>query len=234
LPKIVKFANQFQALTDGKQGFWFGFILLPAMIQCSIMVVIFYNGTQEAAKDFFSPLFELVPVVDKTQVLPYDSLNSILNTMDTMARRGERTDSDTTYTPYKSMGPRKSLRGSNVTLPLDTNFIQSIYNKFNDILSQHPQTRDSRLLFELLPNSQLMKVSNHPTAFASRGPYYNVSSLFRWHESNLDQRIRLLQRELMDQIGARAGIARQPGYEKSKQGTGLYANYAGKLDPAIN
>ena len=85
------------------------------------------------------------------------------------------------------------------------------------------------LLFELLPNTQVAKIHNDATAFASRGPYYNVSSLFRWHDAHLDKRIRSLQKDLVNRIGTHAGIAAQPNYNMSKQGTGLYANYAGML-----
>lgn len=234
MPAIVNFANQFESINDGKQALWFGFTMLPSMSQCSILVVVFYNGSQTAAEIFFSPLLRLDPVMNKTQVFPYDSLNGILNTMDTMARYVPPSNLDTSYPTDKGIGPRKSLLGSNVTLPLDADFILSIYNDYNDIMREYPQTRDSRLLFELLPNTQIMKVPNRATAFANRGPYYNVSSLFRWHDSHLDQRICSLQSNLMNKIGVCGGIARQPGYDKSKQGTGLYANYAGKSTIAMH
>ncbi|OJJ30890.1 hypothetical protein ASPWEDRAFT_119337 [Aspergillus wentii DTO 134E9] len=228
LPGIVNFANQFETLTNGQQGFWFGFTMLPSMAQCSILVAVFYNGTQTAAEQFFSPLLSLGSLMDGTQMLPYDSLNSILHTVDTLACRERLSRFNTTYPADTSVGPRKSLRGSNVTLPLDIDFVLSIYNGFNSILNDCPQTRDSRLFFELLPNIQVTKVSNDATAFASRGPYYNVSTLFRWNETRLDARIRTLQEDLMNQIGTRAGITRQPNYSMSRHGTGIYANYAGR------
>ena len=45
----------------------------------------------------------------------------------------------------------------------------------------------------------------------------------------MDERINSLQKDLMSQIGTQGGIARRPDYNVSNLGTGLYANYAGKL-----
>ncbi|GIC87431.1 FAD-binding oxidoreductase [Aspergillus udagawae] len=235
LHAIVNFANQFETITDGKQGFWFGLTMLPSMAQCSILVVVFYNGPQAAAQRFFSPILSLESVMDRTQMLPYDSLNGILNSVDILACRGSLSRVDIKYPADMSViVPRKSLRGSNVTLPLDVDFVLSIYDEFNSVLRDYPQTRESRLLFELLPNIQLAKVPNDATAFASRGPYYNVSTLFEWSGAYLDHRIRSRQKSLMDRIGTRGGIARQPNYNMSKHGTGLYANYAGMLPGEVN
>ncbi|KAL4788396.1 hypothetical protein BJX76DRAFT_316411 [Aspergillus varians] len=227
LPRIVEFANRFEAITDGKQGFWFGFTMLSSTDKCAILVVVFYDGTQKAAEEFFSPVLSLESVANSTQVLPYDALNGILNTVDTLTRSKNSSGVNVTYPVDQSVGPRKSLRGSNITLPLDFDFVRSIYNEFNGILTDCPQASDSRLLFEILPNIQITKVPNNATAFASRGPYYNVTTLFKWNETGLDSRMSSLQRNLMDNIGTHAGIIRMPGYNISKHGTGLYANYAG-------
>jgi hypothetical protein len=229
LPAIVQFANQFETLTNGKQGFWFGFASPPSMAGCAIFVAVFYNGAQMAAQQFFSPLFSFGPMDNRTQMLPYDSLNGILNVLDTVTRRRNLTGFDITLPDDESVGPRKSLRGSNITLPLEVDFVVSLYTEFDDILKEFPQSKDSILLFELLPTTQIAKIPNDATAFASRGPYYNVSSLFRWHDAHLDERIPSLQRDMMNHIGIRAGIAGQPDYKVSKHGTGLYANYAGML-----
>lgn len=227
LPAIVDFATQFEILTNGKQGFWFGFTRPLSTAQCFILVVVFYNGTQTAAEEFFSPLFSLRPEMNETQMLPYDSLNSILNVMHLVAHHGSL--NDIALPVDESVGSRKSLGGSNITLPLDIEFVKSIYNQFDGILREYPQVRDSTLLFELLPNAQIVRVPNDATAFASRGPYYNVSSLFSWRDANLDVRMHSLQRDLMNQIGTCAGIAGQHDYNTSRQGTGIYANYAGML-----
>lgn len=229
LSAIVEFANNFETLTNGNQGFWFGFTMPPSMDRCAILVVVFYNGPQIAARQFFSPLLSIGPVMNETGMLPYDSLNGILNMMDTVSRRRILRGADITLPTDENVGTRKSLRGSNITLPLDINFMASIYSEFDGILREFTQARDSILLFELLPYTQITKVPNDATAFASRGPYHNVISLFGWQDKDLDERMHSLQEDIMNQIGKRAGIACTPFYNVSKHGTGLYANYAGML-----
>ena len=233
LPSIVKFANQFETLNNGKQGLWFGFIMLPSMSQCSILVALLYNGEQAAGEQFFSPLISLGPISNDTQMLPYDGVNSILNGIHAPPRHERLGVFDIPYPIDNSTGPRKSLSGSNVTLPLDIGFVQSTYHKFNQMLKECPQARDSKLLFEILPNTEITKVPNESMAFASRGPYYNVSSLFTWYETQLDEGVHSCQRNLMKYIGEQAGISRKPQYSSSKHGVGLYANYAGMLTAEI-
>lgn len=233
LPWIVSFANHFENASDGKQGFWFGFKMQDSVAQCSILAIVFYNGAEAEARRFFSPVLSLESVLDTTQMLPYDGLNGILNTVDLTTRRNSLPNIDITY-PNVSASFRKSLRGSNITLPLDIHFVQSVYDEFNSFLTDHPETCDSRIFFELLPNKQIRKVPNTATAFASRGPYYNVSILLAWRDANLDDEIRLRQKSLMNRIGGSAGISRQPQYHPSTHGTGLYANYAGMFHGAFS
>ncbi|KAJ5166083.1 hypothetical protein N7492_006379 [Penicillium capsulatum] len=226
LPDIVTFANRFEALTDGRQGFWFGFTLRPSTNICDILVVIFHNGDQFAAEQFFSPLFSCQPIFNNAQLLPYDSLNSILNAGDTCFRRSDLSSVNATYQTERNFGARKCLGGSNVALPLDPKLIESIFRQFDELLRVYPQARDSGLFFEFIPNVQVRKIANDATSFASRGPYYNVSSLFRWHGMDLDQKMQSAQRDLMERIGNEAGIASKPDYNTFSKGTGLYANYA--------
>lgn len=228
LPEVVDFANQFERLTDGRQGFWFGFNLQPSSIHCSIMVIVFHNGDRMTAENFFFPLLASQPILNNTRMLPYDGLNSMLSVEDTLIRRSNFTGVDTTYHHEWAFGPRKRLSGSNVALPLDTDFIQSLFHQFDSFMMAFPEARDSSLFFEFLPNRQIRKFSNDATAFASRGPYYNVSSLFRWQTTNSDERVKSIQTDIMEKIRIRAGIASKPNYNIPVHGTGLYANYAGR------
>ena len=85
LPAIVEFANKFEILTNGNQGFWLGFAVPSTMDRCAILVAVFYNRTETASRQFFSPFFSMVSVVNETGMMPYDSLNGILNVMDTVS-----------------------------------------------------------------------------------------------------------------------------------------------------
>lgn len=230
LPEIIAFANQFESITNGKQALWLEFAMLPSMLQCAIVAVVFYNGTQADAEHFFAPLFSLRPIENSTRILPYDALNGLLHAEDALLCRETRTRCDITRPPPvgSKIGPRKRLRGSNITLPIDFGLIQSIYDEFDGFLRECPQASDSELFIELLPNTRVRQIRNDATAFAGRGPYYNVKSIFRWHGADLDERIHSFQSQIMTRIGAEAGVARLPNYNVEEHGTGLYANYAGK------
>ncbi|KAL3484625.1 hypothetical protein BJX62DRAFT_248295 [Aspergillus germanicus] len=225
LPPIVAFANHFDTATDGRQGFWFGFTTQDSFPDCSILAVVFFNGVEADAKRFFAPILSIESVFETTQMLPYDSINCILNTVGLNNRRDSLSNNDITYPGGSSF--RRNLRGSNVTIPLDIDFVRSVYDEFIALLTDHPETRDSRVLFELLPNKVIREVPNTATAFPSRGRYYNVSTLFAWRDAHLDDEIRSRQKSLMERIGASAGISRKTGYHPSTHGTGVYANYAG-------
>ncbi|KAJ6114849.1 hypothetical protein N7486_000627 [Penicillium sp. IBT 16267x] len=190
--------------------------------------VLFYNGTQAAAERFFSPLISLQPTVNSTQMLPYDGVNGMLSGIFKVFRRENLGNFDIPSPNNTSVEPRKSLDGSNFTLPSDITFAESIYDEFNRALQQWPQAGESKIFFEILPNKQVNKIANHNTAFASRGPYYNVSSLFKWYEASSENMIRKFQRYLMEKIGNQAGISQRHDYCKAEHGTGLYANYAGR------
>jgi hypothetical protein len=228
LPLIVAFANHFENVTDGRQGFWFGFTMQDSLPDCSILAVVFFNGAERDAKRFFAPILSIESVFNTAEMLPYDGLNRILNNINLTSRRKSLVDDNITY-PDDGGSFRKNLQGSNITIPLDLDFVRSVYDEFNTLLIDYPETRDSRILFELLPNKQIRKVPNSATAFPNRGPYYNVSTLFAWRDAHLDNQIRSRQKSLMERIGASAGISRETGYHTSTHGTGLYANYAGML-----
>ncbi|KAJ6028034.1 hypothetical protein N7540_003610 [Penicillium herquei] len=232
LPTVVRFANQFETITKGKEGLWFGFTTPPYMDQCSIIVALFYNGSQSAAEIFFSPLISLDCIFNNLRMLPYDGVNGILSGMHKFSGHNIPGTFNISYPINSTSGARKSLDGANFTLPLDLDFVRAISHNFNHMLRDYPQARESTLLFEIIPNTKVMKVSNDSMAFASRGPYYNVSSLVTWREESLDQKIQSFQRGLMDDIAEKAGIARRPDYLRAEHGVGLYANYAGHEVPA--
>lgn len=221
LPKIVEFANQFEHWTDGRQAFFVTFVainadtsIIPATEHGSTAVVVevltFHNGTREEAERIFQPLLSLSPILNRTGMMPYHQINSMVN-------------------KALMIGPRKQMNGTNFTLPLDVDFMQQIYNEFNHVLDTYPVSRDSILSFQLIPYTQVVKVANEVTTFANRGRYYNVQSIFSWSDQGLDSRVRSLQRELLQKIEHQAGVAKRYHQKRESQGgVGVYANFVGK------
>jgi hypothetical protein len=207
LPQIVEFANRFPTLTDGNQSLVFGFTgSLPLMEKSAIVVAVFHNGSSTDAENFFAPLFSLHPVASNTDTVPYPMANAILN-------------------KAAQYGARKHFSGASVTIPVDIDFVQSLYEDFDQIMKAYPRSGNSILTIELFPYTKVIQVSREATAYANRGRYYNVASIFCWHTPELDTRMRSLQRKLMDKIHHRAGTSRfKYGHV---DGVGVYANYVG-------
>lgn len=199
MPALVKFANDFDSSNDGNQGLFFGFTSSGKTI--TILAILFYNGPRDEAEALFAPLLSLDTIYKNIGMMPYLNANGILSGV--AANEG-----------------RKRLSGTSVTFPLDLDFFQSVYRHFYDILEAYPDAGDALLFFEMLPYTEVLKVPNNATAYANRGPYYNVCSIFIWQDQNLDSKVRTLQQGLINQI-------REEHITKRKQGVGMYANFTG-------
>lgn len=129
-------------------------------------------------------------------------------------------------------GGRKRFGGTNIALPLDVKFVEELYKDFDKIMEMYPRVNESVVVFELLPyTEEVIKVPNDATAFANRGKYYNVGSIFCWHAPELDSKMRSLQQGMMQKIGGRAGVERSG---ELGDGVGVYANYAGMYPTSID
>lgn len=202
LPKIVEFVNRFEQLTDGNQALFLGFTTSPLTNRTAVQVMTFYNGPRSEAESFFQPLLSLGPDLDETDMILYPKINGLIN-------------------KASMSGDRKKMSGTNITLPLDNNFVQEIYEEFDHIMEAYPVARDSILTIQLIPYTQATKVPNDATAYANRGPHFNVQSIFCWSDADLDSKMHSLQQNLLRKI------VEGPGPAKGQGGVGGYANYIG-------
>lgn len=204
LAEVVEFANQFDNRTTGDEGLFFGFTTRPPALPSTVIVaLLFYNGPRVAAEAFFAPLLALDPILNETREMPYPEINTILARL---------------ATP----GARKHVSGTTVTLQLDPRLVNDIFEDFDRIMRTYPRVEGSTVFFELLPYARAAKVPFDATAYANRGPYHNVAIILRWHDPELDAKMRSLGRTLLRKIREHAPVARIPGH-----GVGVYANYAG-------
>jgi hypothetical protein len=200
LSQLVDYVNDLDSKLDEDQGLFFGFTNSHG--HTTIVAILFYNGPQAQAEKTFEPLLSLSIDREETGMMPYYKTNQLLNRATT------------------SEG-RKRLSGTSVTLPLDMDFFQTVYQNFSNILNDHSEDAEALLIFEMLPYTKVVEVSNDATAYANRGPYYNVCSIFNWQDSKADSRIRNLQQGLMSQI-------RDEHLKKRGPGVGTYSNYTGR------
>jgi FAD/FMN-containing dehydrogenase len=161
LPQLVSFANKFHATTDGNQAIIMAFSAPPPANQPVILTQLFYNGTEAAAKDFFADLFALNPLADMSGSMPYAQVNSLLN-------------------PAAGFDGRKQFGGGAFKLPLDVGFVTSLYEDFRAFVDSHDRMGESMVMFECVPYGKIVEVRNGETAFANRGDYYNIATMFKW------------------------------------------------------
>lgn len=203
IDKVVNFANRFHEVNDGDQGMTFGFATAPGTTMFVVLAAIFYNGQEDQAREFFKPLLiDAGPILNQTAMMPYEKVNAL---------------SDDLAGP----GGRKLFGGSNVVLPLSSDFVQSVFDEFTGFISSHEGTAESMILFEILPYRKINELPLEATACANRGEYYNVGSLFAWKDPSMDQEVRTFNRQLNGRIRAEGG-------SKRSKAVGVYSNYLRK------
>lgn len=210
LEKVFEFANQQVEITGGKHAMVVGFGAPPPAYQPMIIAIAMYNGSESEGREFFAPLLKLDPLVDTTAMMPYSSLNGMINAM----------------APH---GDRKTQKGSTFLYPLDPTFVQSVLDDYAAFIKRVPDAGRTAILFEYLSPHQWMKVGPTDTAFASRGNYCNVLIGPTWSAKENDMIIREWSREMASKF--------QTEFERKKSENGVdkstmeavaqYTNYAG-------
>ncbi|KAE8355133.1 hypothetical protein BDV28DRAFT_155637 [Aspergillus coremiiformis] len=202
LPEIVQFANEFHRRMDDRSGLLVGFTAPPFMEETAVVAIPFYNGSRDEAERFFEPLMLAQPVKGQVDMMSYTKLNAIANV-------------------EPSPEGRKSLNGTNIPLPLDTDFMRDVYNQFDQVMKDYRRVGNSVLVFELLPYTHIIEVPLDATACANRGRYYNVGSVFCWQDPDMDHKMQTEQQAIItriDQFGSRG---------QDEHHVVAYANYAG-------
>ncbi|KAJ5293566.1 hypothetical protein PENANT_c054G00971 [Penicillium antarcticum] len=213
LKEVVEFSNNFSMRANKDQGLFFGFTCPPPERKAAIFAILFYNGSFKEAQSFFSPLLSIRPIVNETDMMPYERLN-------------------TTIERFTSSTGRKSISGINVTLPLDFDRVCHLFQKFKAIITTNRRVEESTLTFQLLPYAATVQVPLEGTACANRGLNYNACIIFCWHDPDQDKSMHNLQQELLMEVEDCGGIR---DYEKHHQGVGVvYANFAGKAAPLVD
>lgn len=181
LPGILEFASRFDKLQDENSGFFFGLAAPSAADRTGILVLPFYNGSQEKSEEFFAPLMSLGPSINKTSMMSYKELNGIAN-VDPVPEG------------------RKCFSGTKVSMPLDQHLLCDLWEHFDAIMDKYPRSNNSVLMFELIPYEKTISVPIDATACADRGRYYNVALLLCWYDPEHDAAMHTYMRALLTQI----------------------------------
>jgi hypothetical protein len=126
-----------------------------------ILTQLFFNGPEAAGREFFADLYALGPLADMSSTIPYEKLNTLLN-------------------PAAGFDGRKQFGGGAFKLPLDAAFVESLYAEFRAFVETHDRLGESMVVWECIPYEKIVEVGNGDMAFANRGDYYNVATMFKW------------------------------------------------------
>ncbi|PNP44987.1 hypothetical protein TGAMA5MH_03402 [Trichoderma gamsii] len=176
----------------------------PGMPVAVVVVNVFYNGDEAAAKEYFKFLFDLQPVAITAKMMPYNHLNALLN-------------------PLATHGRRKALKAVTVTNHIDVAFVQELYNDYSQQLEKNPDMSASFLGIEIHDVSKIQSVPLESMAFANRGPYRPGIVGLEWTDPTMDEENRAWGR--MIQAKCRQAIIASKEFSGDTKTSLEYANY---------
>jgi hypothetical protein len=207
LHEVLAFGNKVITDTSGKLMMVVAFAAPPPALQPAVLAVVFYNGTQEQAKEYYEPLFKLGPLADMTSAVPFAKMNEMLN--GPMAH-----------------GVRRSMKGSAFLAPLDTKFAEGIFNDWEAFITKVPDANMSIVAWEFVPFNKILEVPQTATAFANRGAYGNLLFGPGWTNAENDSACREWTRVMFKKAKAELEMAKARGTDATtKESVGQYGNY---------
>jgi FAD/FMN-containing dehydrogenase len=162
-----------------------------------LILIPFYNGSAVAAKEKFAPFYGAGPVVDMTTEMPYSAVNGVQN-------------------PMATAGDRKLFKATAFTKLAPPRF-QAMFDAYAQLMHKHPEAKGSAIIVELHPHAKVTAVPTSVTAFANRGPWFNINYSLRWKDAALDSTFRSWAAEQVEAI--------RKAEPEDLAGTRAYANY---------
>jgi hypothetical protein len=209
LPEIFAVGNKVLTDTSGKVFTMVAFGAPPPAFQPAVLVVVFYNGTEEQAKEYYEPLFKLGPLADMTAAVPFAKMNEMLN--GPMAH-----------------GSRRTMKGSAFLAPLDLKFAEEVFDDYVEFITKVPDAIQSVVAWEFMPFNKILEVPQTATAFANRGAYGNILFGPGWTDAANDSACREWTRVMSKKAKAELEKAKAKGTdETTKESVGEYGNYDG-------
>jgi hypothetical protein len=184
-----------------------GFAAPPPALQHVVLAVIFYNGTEEQAKAYYEPLLKLGPLADITSTVPYAKMNEFLN-------------------PSMVHGARRTMKGSVFLPPLDTKFVEEIWDEWEAFITNIPDANMTAVLWEFVPFNKILEVPQTATAFANRGAFGNLLFAPGWTNAENDNVCREWARIMSKKARAEMEMTKTKGTDAiTKESVGEYVNY---------
>lgn len=184
--KVVKVINdvyspdeQGRSKYQGKAMGGLGFISPPpAEGKILTFVSVIWNGTEASGKEAFKDLFEIGPVMNTMEMVPYPVANKFL---------------------APPVGLRSSMKGSAFKMPLKPEFVQDVQKMYTEFFTANPEERGITLLmYELYDSWQTVQSSKG--SFANRGPHMNALICPIWKNESSDVECRQWARDVNERF----------------------------------
>ncbi|KAI0768414.1 FAD binding domain protein [Irpex lacteus] len=159
----------------------------PPNGQPALVFIPFYNGPVEEGKEKFKALYNVGPVADMTQEMPYEVINSIQN-------------------PMATHGDRKLFKVA-VIAGVNQELVSYLFDRYSELTAEHPETAQSAIIIELHGYKKINSVSSTATAFSNRGSWYVVNLSLRWKDAALDKKLHEWASTVSNHIKALQGPA---------------------------
>lgn len=210
---VLAFANDSIEAGHGRAACILGLAVAPPPVSAPVLLCsTFFNGPEDEATAFFKPLLDLDPVINTAAMIPYSSVNAMFN-------------------HAAGPGGRKSIKGGSFAAPMRTEFLQTLFRRFSDFITEIPDARESLLMMEFFSPDKVCEVGNREMAFANRDFYNNVLANPQWHDEKNDGRCRQWARDIIDLVREEMEAAKIDGrIPPSMEGVGTYGNYEGMLN----
>ncbi|KAL9469078.1 hypothetical protein ACSS6W_010772 [Trichoderma asperelloides] len=176
----------------------------PGMPVAVVVVNLFYNGDEAAAREYFKFLFDLQPVAITAKMMPYNHLNTLLN-------------------PMATHGRRKALKAVTVTDHIDVAFVQELYNDYAQQVEKNPDMSASFLGIEIHDTTKMQSVPLEAMAFSNRGSYRPGIVGLEWTDPLMDEENRAWGR--MIQAKCRQAVIDSKEFSEDTKTSLEYANY---------
>jgi FAD/FMN-containing dehydrogenase len=199
LPQIVDFINKYH--TNMRDDSALAVAFAPGPAGPILLCVALLFGSEAEARDYFSDIFAIGPLMEHVAEVPYEKVNTLLNEV-------------------MSYGRRKAMGGSTFKLPLDCAFAQSVQDKWIKFVSESG-VPEAFMVWEIYPNKKVQEVPLTDMSFANRGDFYNIAFITK-HDEEWQDSI------ATDFITSTSQYIREKSGVQSEKGVGVYANYVGK------
>ncbi|KAE8444140.1 hypothetical protein EG329_000828 [Mollisiaceae sp. DMI_Dod_QoI] len=174
-----------------------------------IAAIPFYNGPENEAKEFFAPLLELNPMINKAKMVPFSQ------------------SGDSATAPGKW---RRQSVARSIIPPMNADFLEERLNEFEDFLDKVPDAREQSIVgFEIFGTRAIVSVKQNDTAFADRGKHVTARIIPVYSEEANDGICKEwclgMERKFQKEFEQRQ---KDPLLdEMTRSSTGVYLNYDG-------